>query len=681
MRSTGSEVEVEDKAAAPSHAVRPSPTASLPPGSAPRLLIEHVTPTIDAGRYAVKRILGEACAVEADILRDGHDVLSGRIAFRGPGQHDWQYAPLTYDFGRDRWHGNFIPTAIGRWSFTIEGWTDRFATWRLALATRHAAGRDVENDLVEGAALLTEAARHATGEPQVILTRIATNIACVDLPRDERVALALHDDLSALVPAHLPAHDRTRHAHELAIVVDRPRARFAAWYQLFPRSLGQEPGRPGTLRDAARRLPELAALGFDVVYLPPIHPIGRTHRKGANNAPAAGPDEPGSPWAIGSADGGHTAIEPALGTLADFDYFIAVAAAHDLEVALDYAPHCSPDHPWLREHPEWFTHRPDGSIKCAENPPYTFDDIVPLDFGCADRAALWAACRDVFLFWIDRGVRTFRVDNPHTKPFAFWEWVIDAIKHEHPDVLFLAEAFTRPKAVRALAALGFSQCYTYFIWRNTAADLREYLTELTQTELAEILRPAFFPTTPDVLHAYLQTGGRAAFRVRLVLAATLSPLYGIYSGYELCEGTPLHEGSEEYLDSEKFQLRQRDWSAPGNLNDDLAALNGLRRTHPALQVADNLGFHEAGNAAMLWYSKRGSTPDATMLIAVNLDPHHAQEAMVHVPLELLGLDETTPFEVEDLLSGERYPWQGTRTYVRLDPAARVAQIFRLRPSA
>jgi starch synthase (maltosyl-transferring) len=465
------------------------------------------------------------------------------------------------------------------------------------------------------------------------------------------------------------------------VIVDRERARFAAWYEMFPRSHGPVPGRPGSLRDAAARLPALAQLGFDVVYLPPIHPIGHTHRKGPDNASAAGPDDVGSPWAIGNAEGGHTAVDPGLGTLADFDHFVGVAAAHGLEIALDFAPHCSPDHPWIHEHPDWFVHRPDGSIKCAENPPYTFDDIVPLDFWCADRQSLWAACRDVVLFWIARGIRTFRVDNPHTKPFAFWEWLIADVARPHPDVLFLAEAFTRPKAVRALAALGFSQSYTYFIWRTTAAELREYFTELTRTELTEIMRGILFPTTPDVLHAYLQNGGRAAFRVRLLLAATLLPLYGIYSGYELCEATPLHAGSEEYLASEKFQIRQRDWSTPGNLNDDLKTLNELRRGHRALQIADNLVFHEVENDVMLCYSKRGPDPLTSLLIAVNLDPHQAQEAMIHAPLDLLGLDETAPFEVEDLLSGEHYTWRGRRNFVRLDPADRVGQIFRLRSAS
>ncbi len=646
--------------------------------SAPRFVIGTVSPSIDAGRYPLKRILGEPCPVAVDILRDGHDVLAGRIAFRAPSESTWRYAPLTYDYDRDRWHGSFVPDGIGRWTYAIEAWTERFATWRHALAVRVEAGRDVALDLLEGAALVADAAAHASGEARTTLARVADNLRCTDLAVPERVALALHEDLRDLVPATLPPYDLTRGDRELHVIVDRERARFAAWYEMFPRSQSPVPGRHGTLRDAADRLPAIAALGFDVVYLPPIHPIGRTHRKGANGTATAGPDDPGSPWAIGGAAGGHTAIEPALGTLADFDHFVATATALGLEVALDYAPHCSPDHPWIREHPDWFAHRPDGSIRCAENPPYTFDDIVPLDFWCNDRAALWAALRDVLLFWIGRGVRAFRVDNPHTKPFAFWEWLIAEITAAHPDVVFLAEAFTRPKAMRALAALGFTQSYTYFIWRTGAAELRDYVTELVTTELVDLLRPAFFPTTPDVLHPYLQTGGRAAFRIRLLLAATLSPLYGIYGGYELSEATPLHAGSEEYLDSEKFQLRQRDFAAPGNLNDDLERVNGLRREHRALQLLDNVEFPDASNEAILWYVKRGSRPHTTLMIAVNVDPHRPQETMVDVPLALLDVDEHTPFEVEDLLSGERYTWRGRHAYVRLDPAVRVGQMFRLR---
>jgi starch synthase (maltosyl-transferring) len=446
---------------------------------------------------------------------------------------------------------------------------------------------------------------------------------------------------------------------------------------MFPRSQAATPGRHGTFRDAERRLTALAELGFDVVYLPPIHPVGRVNRKGPNNALTAAPGDPGSPWAIGSTDGGHTAIEPALGTLADFARLVASARALGMEVALDYALQCAPDHPWAREHPEWFFVRPDGSIKYAENPPKKYEDIYPLDFWCAEREALWAACRDVLLFWIEHGVRIFRVDNPHTKPFAFWEWVIADVQDEHPDVIFLSEAFTRPKRMKLLAKLGFTQSYTYFTWRNTAAELREYLTELTQTEMAEYFRANLFTNTPDILHEYLQTGGRAAFRVRLLLAATLSPAYGIYSGFELCENVPLRAGSEEYLHSEKYEIRVRDWRAPGNLNADLTTLNRLRRAHRALQLYTNLSFHPVENEHILFYRKAAAEGGDDLLIVVNIDPHRVQEAMVHVPLEALGLRSDAVFGVEDLLTGERYTWRGPRNYVRLDPAAKVGHVLRV----
>jgi starch synthase (maltosyl-transferring) len=657
--------------------VKAEDAAAAPPGHAPRLVIEHVTPALDGGRYPIKRIVGDTCDVEVDILRDGHDVLAGRIAFRGPDDRDWRYVSLTHDYDRDRWRGVFVLDRVGRWTYTIEAWTDRFATWRHALETRAEAGCDLALDFLEGSTLVAEAARHADPAERRILDEAAATLAADRLPIGERRATAVRSDVTALVAASLPRHDLTRMDGALGVVVDRVRARFAAWYEMFPRSQTTAADRPATLTDAARRLPAIAELGFDVVYLPPIHPIGVTHRKGPNGALGAGPDDPGSPWAIGSVAGGHTAVEPALGTLDDFDHFVRTAESLGLDVALDFAPHCSPDHPWVHEHPEWFTHRSDGSIKCAENPPHTFDDIVPLDFWCADRVALWTALRDVLLFWTARGVRTFRVDNPHTKPYAFWEWVIGDVKARHPDALFLAEAFTRPKPMRALAALGFSQSYTYFIWRTTAPELRDYLTELTQSELAEFLRGALFPTTPDVLPAHLQTGGRPAFRARLLLAATLAPLYGIYSGYELCEATPLHPGSEEYLDSEKFQIRVRDWNAPGNLNADLTALNRLRREHVALQQATNLAFLHSENDAVLCYARTATAPAASLLIAVNLDPHHGQETMIHVPLERFGLDADAAFTVEDLLSGERYTWKGRRNYVRLDPAERVGQIFRI----
>ncbi|MFL5576034.1 MAG: alpha-amylase family glycosyl hydrolase, partial [Gemmatimonadaceae bacterium] len=464
---------------------------------------------------------------------------------------------------------------------------------------------------------------------------------------------------------------------ELTITVDRERAGFAAWYELFPRSQSPVPGRHGTFADAARQLPRLAELGFDVVYLPPIHPIGRTFRKGPNNTLQSSPDDLGSPWAIGNECGGHTAVDPGLGTLEDFSRFVCRANELGLEVALDYALQCSPDHPWVKEHPNWFVIRPDGSIQYAENPPKKYQDIVPLDFWSEDREALWAACRDVLLFWIERGVRTFRVDNPHTKPFAFWEWVIAEVRRDHPDVVFLSEAFTRPKKLLHLAKLGFTQSYTYFTWKNSAWELRQFMTEFSRPELLEYYRGNLFTNTPDILHEYLQTGGAGAFRVRLLLAATLSPLYGIYSGFELMEHEPVRPGSEEYLDSEKYQLRQRDYDAPGNLNAEIRLLNRIRRDQRALQRADNLSFHPSSTPDILFYRKAAPPGGDDLLVAVNVDPREARDGMVTVPVAELGLAEDETYTVEDLLTGEHYAWRGARNYVRLDPARQPGHLLRV----
>ncbi len=646
----------------------------------PHILIANLTPAVDGGRYAAKRILGETCAVGADILKEGHDRLAARLLFRGPDDEAWSPAPLTYDYDSDRWSGRFEPTRLGRWLFTVEAWTDCFATWRQAFRARLAAGLAADDATREGVQLVRQAALAARGEVRTALEHLAAALACGRAATAEEADLLLTSEIEELMRSLLAPTDLTRYAPALPVVVDRGRARFAAWYEFFPRSQSPAPDRPGSLADAEQRLPALAALGFDVVYLPPIHPIGLTNRKGPNNALQAGPDDPGSPWAIGNHHGGHTAIDPGLGTIEDFERFVRTAERLGIEVALDFAPHCSPDHPWCQEHPRWFRTRADGSIKCAENPPHVFEDIYPLNFWCDDRAALWAALRDVVLFWIGHGVRTFRIDNPHTKPFAFWEWLIASVKQMHPDVIFLAEAFTRPKTMKALAKLGFTQSYTYFIWRTGARELSDYLTELTQTDMADYLRGHLFTNTPDILHAYLQDGGRPAFRVRLLLAATLSPLYGIYSGFELCEGTAVAPGSEEYLDSEKYQIRTRDWHAPGNINEDIATLNRLRREHRALQLYTNLSFHASENEQVLFYRKADPDGAGGLLVAVNVDPSRSQEAMVHVPLAAFGIPDHTPFEVEDLLSGERYRWLGTRNYVRLDPAERVGQVFRIVPA-
>jgi starch synthase (maltosyl-transferring) len=644
------------------------------PARPPAIVFEHVYPTLDGGRHAIKRTLGDTCHVSADIFREGHDLLAARACFRGPGDRSWRYAPMTYDEYGDRWHTQFPLDEIGRWRFTVEAWTDVFQSWRVALEKKREADQDVSLELLEGAEIILDAAQRAPDPVRAKLRARGLELSNQTKPVSERVAQAVDPELTTLMAYLVDTDSLTRHKHAFDIIVDPVQARFVGWYEMFPRSQGTQPGTHATFRDAERRLPRLAQLGFDVIYLPPIHPVGRAFRKGKNNTPTAGPGDPGSPWAIGNENGGHTAVEPDLGTLEDFRHFVTSAAALGMAVALDYALQCSPDHPWLREHPEWFVTRPDGSIKYAENPPKKYQDIYPLDFWCADREGLWSACREIVEFWIEQGVMTFRVDNPHTKPFAFWEWLITTIKDSHPETVFLSEAFTSPKRMWSLAKLGFSQSYTHFTWKNTAPELREYFTLLHQTELPEYFRGNLFTNTPDILHAYLQQGGRPAFRVRLLLAATLSPLYGIYSGYELCENVPVRQGSEEYLNSEKYEIRVRDWEAPGNINEDIAIINRIRRANAALQQQGNLVFHETDNEHFLCYSRTAWQND--LLVVVNVDPKESQEGTVHVPVNDLSLGTDTPYEVEDLLTGERYTWKGSTNYVSLRPEERVGHIFR-----
>ena len=639
------------------------------------LVIADIGPAIDEGRFAVKRLVDEVLRVGADIFKDGHDLLAGRALVYGPGDRRWQPVPLVYSYDDDRWYGDIPLDRVGNWRFTVEAWVDVFGTWREALEKKVAAGQDVGSELIEGAEIVREAERHARGEDHGRLNSFAELLANERGDRRERVEAALSHDLENLMRAHPVQVGTTRAGGEYPVRVDTRAAGFAAWYEMFPRSATSDPTRPGTLRDAERELARIAELGFDVVYLPPIHPIGRTHRKGPNNALVAGPADPGSPWAIGNEQGGHTAVAPELGTVEDFRHFVAAAGQLGLQVALDYALQCSPDHPWVRQHPEWFFIRPDGTIKYAENPPKKYEDIYPINFWSDDREALWDACRDILLFWIAQGVRTFRVDNPHTKPYAFWEWIIGEVHRAHPDIVFLSEAFTRPKRMQMLAKLGFTQSYTYFTWRNTAAELQEYLTELTRTEMVEYFRGNFFANTPDILHEYLQEGGRPAFRIRLFLAATLSPLYGIYSGFELCENVPVRKGSEEYLDSEKYQIRVRNWSSSHSLDPDMRLLNRLRRQHSALQQLSNLSFHDAGNPNVLFYVKAAWQDD--LLCAVTVDPLENQEAELVVPLEQLGLGPAEPYQVEDLLTGRRERWCGPRQSVHFSPEQEVARLWRI----
>jgi starch synthase (maltosyl-transferring) len=536
-------------------------------------------------------------------------------------------------------------------------------------------------ELVEGGLLVREAAARAA---QIGATRADAawleahaDILCTETPGTERITVALSDELTRRMFTYADRRHATEHG-PVRVWVDRERARFGGWYEMFPRSAGPDPGRSATFREAARRLPDIADLGFDVVYLPPIHPIGRSFRKGPNNTLDAGPDDPGSPWAIGSEEGGHTAVEPGLGTLEDFEAFNREAQRLGLEIALDLAWQCSPDHPWVTEHPEWFRHRPDGTIKYAENPPKKYQDIYPLDFACSEWRSLWQALLEVTRFWLHHGVRIFRVDNPHTKSFGFWEWLIAQIQAEDPGVIFLSEAFTRPKPMRYLAKAGFTQSYTYFTWRNTKQELEEYLTELTTTDVHDYLRPNFFANTPDILHAYLQEGGRPAFETRLVLAATLAATYGIYSGFEVCENRALRPGSEEYLDSEKYQIRRWDWDRPGNIRELVWLVNRIRRAHPALQWNASLRFCETDNPQIIAYTKSSRDGRDVLLMVVNLDPHYMQHGHVLVPIELIGAAGNESYVAYDLLTDTPFAWAGARNYVRLDPGVRQAHILHLR---
>jgi starch synthase (maltosyl-transferring) len=640
-----------------------------------RVLVEAVRPQIDCGRHPVKRVLGDRFVVEADLVADGHDLVAGCLRYRHEDASDWREVPLELVVN-DRWRAAFVLDALGRWQYSVEGWADPFATWQQGLRKKVEAGQDVSVDLLVGAHLVAAAAERSAGADRTWLDAAAEALAD---PRTgpaqaQREALAVGRELLDHMARHPDRSLSTRLDRTLEVVVDRPRARFSAWYELFPRSFGPA-GEHGTFRDAERMLPYVADLGFDVLYLPPIHPIGRTHRKGPNNTLVCGPSDPGSPWAIGAAEGGHTAVHPALGTLEDFLRFRRAAEDHGLEVALDVAFQASPDHPWVAEHPEWFVRRPDGSIQYAENPPKKYQDIYPLDFESTDWRGLWHALRDVFEFWAGHGVRIFRVDNPHTKSLPFWEWCIGDLKGRHRDLVFLSEAFTRPKLMYALAKLGFTQSYTYFTWRETRWELTEYMRELTRTDVAEFFRPNFWPNTPDILPEHLQHGGRAAFVARVVLAGTLSSNYGLYGpAYELMEHTA-RPGSGEYLDNEKYELKQWDLERHDSLRHVLARLNRIRRAHPALQDNRTLCFHATDNEHLLCYSKSTDDKGDVVLVVVNLDFHHPQSGFVQLDMGALGLDDPSSFDVHDLIGGARYDWHGSRNYVELDPGVMPVHVF------
>ncbi len=653
----------------------------LPEEGRRRVIIENIEPDGDRGRFAIKRTPGEPIVVEADVFADGHDRVAVVLRYRKTSEPfvprdratpakdasagEWHETPFVL-VDNDRWRARFVVEDIGRYEYAIVGWVDHFATWQHALKARVAAGQDISSELLEGAAMIRRSAdRSPMPHDRALLLDIADRLTS-GAPDVERTEWALSADIASRM-ALAPDREFATESRPRRVVVDRERARFGAWYEMFPRSARSDATRSATFREAARRLPEIADLGFDVLYLPPIHPIGRTNRKGRGNALTPGPDDPGSPWAIGSPEGGHCAIEPGLGTLDDFRWFREEAERLGLEIALDLAYQCSPDHPFAREHPEWFRHRPDGTLKYAENPPKKYQDIYPFDFETSAWRELWIELRDIVVFWIDQGVRIFRVDNPHTKPFAFWEWLIADIQARDPRVIFLSEAFTRPKVMRRLAQLGFTQSYTYFTWRNTKRELEEYFTELTTTELKDYFRPNLFANTPDILTEFLQRGGPPAFRIRLILAATLGATYGIYSGFELCENLPAAPGSEEYLDSEKYHFKPRDWHRPGNLNDLIAQVNNIRRTQPALQYNDTLRFHLTTNDELIAYSKTAPAGGTQILTVVTLNPSEPREGGVclSLPDDLVPEDES--YSVRDLLTDQTYMWRGAWNYVRLDP--------------
>lgn len=646
-----------------------------------RVIIEGVSPEIDDGRYPAKRVAGEKARVRADIFTDGADTVRAELCHRAGSSGAWKRVPMK-PLVNDSWEGMFIAGVPGVWEYTVEAWIDHFQTWRKGLIKKIDAGQDVSLELRMGAAIVEQAAGRASKKDAVRLRELASVMKAGDASVAESAAQC--EELHDLMQRYPDKEFAVRYDRVLKLRVDQKKAGFSTWYEFFPRSWAQEPGRHGTFKECQRLLPLVSRMGFDVVYLPPIHPIGSTKRKGRNNALVAGPDDPGSCWAIGSKEGGHKAVHPELGTVKDFEAFIREAERHGISVAMDIAFQCSPDHPYVKEHPQWFKWRPDGTVQFAENPPKKYEDILPIDFETKDWESLWIELKNVMLFWMKKGVRIFRVDNPHTKAFLFWDWAISEIKKEYPDAVFLAEAFTRPKVMARLAKGGFDQSYTYFTWRNTKKDLQEYLTELTTTEVKEYMRPNFWPNTPDILHEELQAGHRSTFIVRLVLAATLSSNYGMYGpAYELCEHVPVRKGKEEYLDSEKYEIKQWDMDRPGNIRAEITDVNRIRRENSALQQTNNIEFVriDAGEGRehemLMAYVKRSSDDSNIILTVVNLDPRNIHAGWLRFPLEHFELPHTHRFRVEDLMNGRTYEWDSEWNFVELNPEQMPAHIFRV----
>jgi starch synthase (maltosyl-transferring) len=652
-----------------------------------RAIIEGVAPQVDCGRFPVKRVVGEEVRVEADVFTDGHDKVTADLWYRYQDEQEWRRLPMTA-LVNDRWYASFPVEQLGRYHYTLSAWTDHFETWRYDLKKRYDADQELTIPFAIGVRFAREAASRARGDAadakrlkdwaDQLDKRSRDPEQQLALGLEETYRLAMDTEIAQIIRRYPDPDTVKRFEKELTVVVERERARFSSWYEFFPRSAGQ-PGRHGSFKDAEKRLEYVAQMGFDVVYFPPIHPIGEAFRKGKNNAVSAEPDDVGSPWAIGAEEGGHKAIHPELGTLEDFRRLVEKARQLDMEIALDIAFQASPDHPYVKEHPQWFLMRPDGTIQYAENPPKKYQDIYPFHFESEDWPALWAELKSVFEFWIEQGVTIFRVDNPHTKSFRFWEWCITELKREHPELIFLSEAFTRPKVMHRLAKLGYSQSYTYFTWRNTKQELIEYFTELSQEEGREYFRPNVWPNTPDILPDSLQVGGRPAHVIRLILAATLSANYGIYGPtFELYDNRPRAAGAEEYLDSEKYQLREWNLKQAGSLKDLIAKLNGIRRRYPALQRDWGLRFHPIDNEQLLAYSKVMPGGEDAVIVVVNLDVHHDHSGWLTLPLEHFGLEPNEQYQVEDLLSGARYIWQGPSNYVALSPHGQSAHILRLK---
>lgn len=635
-----------------------------------RVVIENVKPNINCGAYPIKRVIGEKVVVTADIFADGHDTIAAEILYRNSGSKEWKTSPMKF-VDNDLWDGSFRVEEEGSCFFTVRGWVDHFTTWQKDLVKRIDAAQDVSVELMIGADMIDLNAQQANGEDRKKLLSFSEKI------RSGNAELAFDTELSLLMQLNTDKSTASVFQQEYEAWVERHRALFSAWYELFPRSASTKPGRHGTFKDVVNLLPDIHDMGFDVIYLPPIHPIGITNRKGKNNSTEAGPEDPGSPWAIGSKEGGHKAIHPELGTMDDFKDLIAKAKDFGIEIALDIAYQCSPDHPYVKEHPEWFKWRPDGTVQYAENPPKKYQDVLPINFETENWKKLWDELKSVFLFWIDKGVKIFRVDNPHTKPFGFWEWVIKDIKKEYPETIFLAEAFTRPKVMYRLAKAGFTQSYTYFTWRNTKDEFKEYLTELTKRDAREFYRPNFWTNTPDILPENLQFGGRAAFISRFVLAATLSSNYGIYGpAYEVCNITGIEE-KEEYMNSEKYEIKFWDRDKPGNIKDVIKKVNIIRKENAALQTTYNIEFYDSDNRYLLCYGKVSEDKSNIIVVVVNLNFFHKQSGSVKIPIKKLGIPEKQSYLVHELLSGKRLMWQGSENFVELDPETSPANIFKI----